>query len=73
MDDKLDEGLADEPAKVAHGSDEVDDGQKRESKGDGEDDGHLGHQAAASEAGQAVIPQRRQELLVVWVRHELHT
>lgn len=42
MDDELDEGLADEPAQVAHGSDEVDDGQEGEGEGNGEDDGHLG-------------------------------
>ena len=67
MDDELDKGLADEPAQVAHGGDEVDDGQEREGEGDGEDDGHLGHQAAAPEPGQSVVPKRRQELLAVRV------
>ena len=32
---------------------------------------HLYHHVAASEAGQALVPETRQELLAVGVRHKL--
>ena len=56
MNDEFDERLSYKLSQIAHGCDEVDDGEKGEREGERGDDCHLGHEATSSEARQTVVP-----------------
>lgn len=71
MVDELHEGRADEPAEPGAWEEEVRGGQHRHRGDDGQAQKHLGEAAAPPPDGETLVPDGRQQLLAVGVRHKL--
>ena len=71
MADKLDERSPHGAPHVTVRRDDVAEGEEREQHADPDDLDHLEQHVLAAEAGQALIPDGRQQLLHVRVRDEL--